>query len=95
MTNLFVQIINAALYDPIARRYFVKNTFDGILTVIGILAGFWISGVKQPGIIILGCVGAAIAIAVAGLWGAYFTEKAERLKRFHDLEKELKHARVR
>jgi predicted membrane protein (TIGR00267 family) len=63
--------LNLVRKDSIARRYFVMNSFDGCLTVMGIV------------------IGAAVAMGVSGLWGAYSIEKAERIRDIRDLEKHL------
>jgi len=34
--------------SPIARRYFIKNGFDGSMTVLGIIIGSWIVEVTKP-----------------------------------------------
>lgn len=70
----------------IARRYFVLNGFDGILTVLGITAGSFSTGVASPKVLITSSMGAAIALGVSGISGAYITEKAERLKEFKELQ---------
>jgi predicted membrane protein (TIGR00267 family) len=70
----------------IARRYFVLNGFDGILTVLGITAGSFSTQVGDPKVLITSCLGSAIALGVSGISGAYITEKAERLKEFKELQ---------
>lgn len=73
----------------IARRYFVLNGFDGILTVLGITAGSFSTGVGDPKVLITSSLGAAIALGVSGVSGAYITEKAERLKKFKELQRDM------
>ncbi|MBS3787518.1 hypothetical protein KGY79_04890 [Candidatus Bipolaricaulota bacterium] len=73
----------------IARRYFVLNGFDGILTVLGITAGSFSTQVANPKVLITSCLGSAIALGVSGVSGAYITEKAERLKKFKELQKDM------
>jgi len=70
----------------IARRYFVLNGFDGILSVLGITAGSFSTQVGNPKVLITSCLGSAIALGVSGISGAYITEKAERLKEFKELQ---------
>ena len=62
----------------LARRYFVMNSFDGILTTIGILAGAQIGGIQDSRLVLTMCISAGIAIAFRGAWGAFMTEQAER-----------------
>ncbi|MFA5405932.1 MAG: hypothetical protein WC307_01070 [Candidatus Nanoarchaeia archaeon] len=64
--------------DEIVRRYFVMNTFDGVLTVIGILIALMLAGVIDTRIIFMSCIGSGIAMGVSGFWGAYLIERAER-----------------
>ncbi len=71
---------------PIARRYFIKNGFDGSMTVLGIIVGSWIVGVTKPEIIVTAGLGACLAMGVSGLFGAYMTEKAERKSHLKTLE---------
>ena len=71
---------------PIARRYFVKNGFDGSMTMLGIIVGAWVVNVTQPEIIVTAGLGACLAMGISGLSGAYLTEKAERKRELNNLE---------
>jgi predicted membrane protein (TIGR00267 family) len=75
--------------EEVARRYFVVNTFDGALTILGIISAIYISGTRDAAVIIISGMGAAIAIAVSGIWGAYAIERAERMKSLRELEMHL------
>lgn len=70
----------------IARRYFVTNGFDGALTMLGLLAGFYSSGTVPMSVAISGCLGAAIALFMSGISSAYLSESAERKKELQELE---------
>jgi predicted membrane protein (TIGR00267 family) len=72
--------------SPIARRYFIKNGFDGSMTALGIIIGSWIVGVTEPEIIVTAGLAACLAMGVSGLFGAYMTEKAERKRQLKTLE---------
>ena len=72
--------------NPIARRYFVKNGFDGSMTMLGIVVGSWIAGVTDPRIIVTAGLGACLAMGISGLFGAYMTERAERKRKLKTLE---------
>ena len=72
--------------SPIARRYFIKNGFDGSMTTLGIVVGSWIVRVAEPHIIVTAGLGACLAMGVSGLFGAYMTEKAERKRNLKELE---------
>jgi predicted membrane protein (TIGR00267 family) len=71
---------------PIARRYFIKNGFDGSMTMLGIVIGSWIAGVVKTEIVVTAGLGACLAMGVSGLFGAYMTERAERKNRLKELE---------
>jgi predicted membrane protein (TIGR00267 family) len=73
----------------ITRRYLVTNGFDGALTMLGMLTGFYTSGMTNLSVAISACLGAAIALFVSGLSSAYLSEKAEREKELRDLEQAL------
>lgn len=72
--------------SPIARRYFVKNGFDGSMTALGIIVASWIIRVSDPQIIVTAGLGACLAMGVSGLFGAYMTERAERKRDLKNLE---------
>ena len=66
----------------IIRRYFAMNFFDGILTSLGIVLGFFISNLNgipanRIQIIYIALV-TAIAIGISGLTGSHLAESAER-----------------
>ncbi len=72
--------------SPIARRYFIKNGFDGSMTLLGIIVGSWIVRVTKPEIIVTAGLGACLAMGLSGLFGAYMTERAERTRHLKTLE---------
>ncbi|MEA3467265.1 MAG: hypothetical protein U9R57_03460 [Thermodesulfobacteriota bacterium] len=73
----------------IARRYLVTNGFDGTLTMLGMMTGFYVSGTQELGVAINACLGAAIALFVSGFSSAYLSEKAERKLELQELEQAL------
>lgn len=73
----------------IARRYMVTNGFDGALTMLGMVTGFYITGMTELSVAISACLGAAIALFVSGLSSAYLSEKAEREIELRELEQAL------
>jgi len=75
--------------SEIGRRYFVINSFDGALTILGVLLGSYFAGLTNPSLIVTVGIGASVAIGVSGLWGAFLTEKAEREREIKELEKVL------
>lgn len=80
-----------AKIDEIARRYFLMNTFDGIMTILGLLIGSLAAGSKDPGLIIKISLGTTIAMAVSGISGAYIAEHAERIRELKELENATLH----
>ncbi len=70
----------------IVRRYFAMNSFDGILTMLGVLVGNYLAEVRTPSVVITTGLTTSVSIAISGLWGAYLTESAERKRSLDDLE---------
>jgi predicted membrane protein (TIGR00267 family) len=70
----------------IARRYFAMNSFDGILTILGVLVGNYLAEVRAAPVVIVTGMATSVSMGVSGLWGAYLTESAERQKSLDDLE---------
>jgi len=70
----------------IARRYFVNNFYDGMLTVLGILIGFFILIIESEThtissrIVILTGLGTSISMFISGSTSSYLSEKAEQRK---------------
>ena len=81
--QMYIQITEMG---PIARRYFVKNGFDGSMTMLGIIVGNWVVNVTKPEIIVTAGLGACLAMGISGVSGAYMTERAERKRDLKDLE---------
>lgn len=73
----------------IFRRYAVTNGFDGALTTLGLLSGFYATDMQDLTTALGACMGAAIALFMSGVTSAYLSEKAEREKELHDLEQAL------
>lgn len=73
----------------IARRYLVTNGFDGALTMLGLMTGFYVSETEELKVAIHACLGAAIALFVSGFSSAYLSETAERKQELRELEQAL------
>ena len=82
--RFYTKILNAG---EIFRRYFIINSFDGVLTTIGVLVGAFISGGFTNREIILVVIATGLSMFVSGFGGALLTEKAEREKAIKELEK--------
>ncbi len=70
----------------VARRYAVTNSFDGLLTVLGVVAGSYVYGVADPRSVISAGVGAVVGIALSAAVGTYITEMAERSQEIREME---------
>jgi predicted membrane protein (TIGR00267 family) len=70
----------------IARRAFVNNFFDGVLTMIGVVMGSFFVGVQDTSIVLVIGLSTALAIGISGGWGAYLIESVERRKEIRKLE---------
>lgn len=73
----------------IVRRYFVVNGFDGALTMLGIIVGFYFSEQVELRVVINACMGASIALAVSGISSAWVSEYAEKKKELRELEQAM------
>ncbi|MBD3227006.1 MAG: hypothetical protein GF329_02375 [Candidatus Lokiarchaeota archaeon] len=87
----YLKITNVA---AIARRYFVNNFYDGMLTILGSLLGFLtyiLTGAPtvESHIIILAGIGTSISMFISGFSGSYLSEKAERRKIQNEIEKAM------
>lgn len=72
--------------EGIAKRYMVMNSFDGALTALGIIIGSFLANVDDPRTLILAGLGASIAMAVSGGFGAYLTESALKKEELTKIE---------
>jgi predicted membrane protein (TIGR00267 family) len=92
MANLREEIRRFREYEQvadiseIARRLFAMNSFDGVLTILGVLVGNYLAEVRTPATIIVTGMATSVSMGVSGLWGAYLTESAERQRSLDDLE---------
>ncbi|MFW9948063.1 MAG: hypothetical protein ACFFDX_14660, partial [Candidatus Odinarchaeota archaeon] len=79
----------------IARRYFVNNFYDGLLTVLGILLGFFVLILEETHpyieseIVLLTGFGTAISMLISGISASYISEKAEQRKLKLELDKAM------
>ena len=82
----FSDLVIISKSHDIARRYVVVNGFDGALTTLGLLVGFYISNGTNINIAITACLSAAIALAMSGISSAYVSEAAERKREFREIQ---------
>ncbi len=71
----------------IARRALANNSFDGVLTMVGVLTGNYLGGIRDATTVIRIGVAASISIGISGLWGAYLAESAERRRELAQLQR--------
>ena len=82
-------------FGSIARRYFINNFYDGMLTILGILLGFFILIFKEgqqtvdSHIVILTGFATSISMFMSGLSGSYISEKAEQKRLKSELDKAM------
>jgi len=83
-------------FTATARRYFVNNFYDGNLTVLGILLGFFVIVLKDPTqptvksvYVLMTGLGTSISMLISGMSGSYLSEKAEQKKMHIDLAKAM------
>jgi predicted membrane protein (TIGR00267 family) len=70
----------------IARRAFANNSFDGVLTMVGVVMGSFVVGVEDATVVLVTGLSTALAIGISGGWGAWLTESAERRHEIDELE---------
>lgn len=91
LSGIFGVLASVGITDfpKIARRYFVMNFFDGLLTMLGFIAGYYLAGGRNPSIILSAGLAASAAMGVSGFTGALLTEYAERQREIEELEKAM------
>ena len=85
----FAEYRRIASIDEMGRRKFANNAFDGILTMVGVVMGSYVGGVREPRIIVSTGLATCMAMGISGFWGAYVTESAERKRELQDLEQAM------
>lgn len=73
----------------IMRRYFVVNGFDGALTSLGLIMGFYVSPQVDLMVVITTCLAASLALGMSGISSAYISEAAERRRHLAQLEEAM------
>lgn len=87
MIKQFQLLFSISRSNLIARRYFVVNGFDGALTMLGLLVGFYVSNDDVVlHMVITACMSAAIALSISGISSAYISESAEKKQELKELE---------
>ncbi len=89
MRNAIRELYRILTEHEIVRRYIIINTFDGALTILGIVVAVFLSGIKDPKLIIVPSIGASVAMCVSGIWGSYAAERAEIRNKIRSIEAHL------
>ncbi len=89
MKNRIKEYYTILVEHEIVRRYIIINSFDGALTILGIVVAVFMSGITDPKLIIIPSIGASIAMCVSGIWGSYAAERAEIRKKIRVIEAHL------
>lgn len=85
----YVRILDA---KSIARRMFVTNSFDGLLSALGVVLGSFIGGVTNPISYVGSVVGASFSMGFfSGFVATYLSERAERLRELRKTERVMAH----
>ena len=89
MIDQLIWLLKITRSQVIARRYFIVNGFDGALTMLGLLVGFYVSEDVRLPVVINACLGVAIALGMSGVSSAYISEAAEKQRELRELEKAM------
>ena len=89
MFEKYKKYIEITQANKIARRYFIMNSFDGIVTVLGVITGSLFSGVIDPSIILGIGISTALAMGISGMSGTLIAEKTERDIELRKLEESM------
>ena len=85
----YVEMLDAR---SIARRMFVTNSFDGLLSSLGVVLGAYIAGLRDPLTYVGTVLGASFSMGVfSGMIATYFSERAERLRELREMERQMLH----
>jgi predicted membrane protein (TIGR00267 family) len=74
-------------FGKIARRALANNSFDGVLTMIGVLMGNYVKQETDASKVITVGITTSLSIGISGLWGAYLAESAERGRELAEMER--------
>lgn len=76
---------------PILRRYFVTASFDGALTILGVITAALAFGASESDkpLLISSSIGAGIALAVSSAVGAFEVERVEKKLDIRTIERAM------
>ncbi len=85
----YIEYIRISEANKIARRYFIMNSFDGSVTILGVLLGVIFGGITDPSQIVGIGIATGVALMVSGFSGTIIAEEAERNKDIKELEESM------
>ena len=88
ISKKFAELDRLTGIASLARRFFIMNAFDGMLTIIGVLIGAFVTNIENPKVIIMTGFSTSLAMGISGIWGAYLTESAESQHELNSLEQQ-------
>ena len=83
------EYLRLAEAGELARRYFVTNAFDSTLTALGLIIGSLIVGVSECRVVLSTGLSAGLAMGLSGFVGTLITERAERMRKLRELERNM------
>lgn len=87
--RLAFRYLDAINFAGVARRYFATNLFDGILTALGLVLGYYFADGQRIDTLIASALAASFGLGLSGFVGSFLAEVAEREKEIIELEKAL------
>jgi predicted membrane protein (TIGR00267 family) len=71
---------------------FITNSFDGLLSSLGVILGSYLSGATNPSTYVGGVVGASFTMGFfSGVVATYLSERAERMRELKQTERIMLH----
>ncbi|MEM2186295.1 MAG: hypothetical protein QXT37_04950 [Thermofilaceae archaeon] len=87
--KLALRHLGATNFAGIARRYFVTNLFDGVLTALGLALGYYFAGGQRASTLLVSALAVSFGLGLSGFVSSYLTEVAERRRELIEMEKAL------
>ena len=87
--KLALRHLGAINFAGIARRYFVTNLFDGVLTALGLALGYYFAGGQHASTLLVSALAVSFGLGLSGFVSSYLTEVAERRREIIEMEKAL------
>lgn len=90
VTRSFERLVNVYPDTPsVARRMFATNSFDGLLSALGVNVGGFRPDVS-PEVLAFSIIGGSVAMGfLSGVVGVYLSERAERIREVKELERKV------